>query len=132
MNWQIVRQFIKYGSVGLVALGVDVGVFTLCRAIHMDLVTSNVIARLAGALTAYTGNFLWTFDQTRKLEEWLRLSWRYAAVWVGATTLSTVLLRLLVDIGFHETMSKLAVEVTMPFINFVVVRAWVFSKKKEL
>jgi putative flippase GtrA len=126
MNLKLVKQFLQYGTVGLCALGVDVGTFTLARGMGLDLVSANVLARFVGAITAYTGNFLWTFEQAPNMSEWLRTSWRYAVVWVGATSISTALLSVLTHLGFNETGSKLAVELTMPFLNFVVAKLWVF------
>jgi putative flippase GtrA len=129
MNLKLIKQIAQYGTVGVLALGVDVGCFTLVRALGLDLVPSNVLARFAGAVTAYTGNFLWTFQRPKNLAEWLRTSWRYAAVWVGATTLSTLLLSVLTYFGLNETWSKLGVEMTMPLLNFVIARIWVFKTK---
>jgi putative flippase GtrA len=106
---------------------VDVGTFTLARSMGLDLVSANVLARFIGAVTAYAGNFLWTFEQAPNMSDWLRTSWRYAAVWVGATAISTALLSILTQIGFNETGSKLAVELTMPFLNFIVAKLWVFK-----
>jgi hypothetical protein len=63
------------------------------------------------------------------MADWLRTSWRYAAVWVGATTLSTLLLSSLTHFGLNETWSKLGVEMAMPFLNFIVARLWVFKTK---
>ncbi|TXT40535.1 MAG: hypothetical protein FD135_1188 [Comamonadaceae bacterium] len=134
MNTKIIKQFFKYGTVGVFALGVDVGIFTLARAMGLDLVSANVLARFSGAVAAYTGNFLWTFDQTAKLDGWLRSSWRYAALWGGATLISTLLLSTLTGLGFNETVCKLSVEMTMPFVNFFFARVWVFrtmSKNTE-
>lgn len=128
MNVKLIKQFFKYGTVGVCALGVDVGVFSLTRSINLDLVSANILARFAGAVTAYTGNFLWTFDQTPKLKDWLRSSWRYIAVWVGATFLSTLLLSTFTQFGWNETISKLGVEMLMPFLNFFVARVWIFRK----
>jgi putative flippase GtrA len=126
MNLKLIKQFLQYGTVGVCALGVDVGTFTLARGMGLDLVSANVLARFVGAITAYTGNFLWTFEQAPNMSEWLRTSWRYAAVWVGATAISTGLLSMLTQFGFNETGSKLAVELTMPFLNFIVAKLWVF------
>jgi putative flippase GtrA len=131
MNLKLVKQFLQYGTVGLCALGVDVGTFTLTRGMGLDLVSANVLARFVGAITAYTGNFLWTFEQAPNMSEWLRTSWRYAAVWVGATTISTGLLSMLTQFGFNETGSKLAVELTMPFLNFIVAKLWVFKSRES-
>ena len=127
INRKLVKQFLQYVTVGVCALGVDVGSFTLVRSLGLDLVSANVLARFAGAVTAYTGNFLWTFEQSKNTVDWLRTSWRYAAVWVGATTLSTLLLSTLTYFGLNETWSKLGVEMMMPFLNFVVARIWVFK-----
>jgi hypothetical protein len=33
---------------------------------------------------------------------------------------------MLTQFGFNETGSKLAVELTMPFLNFIVAKLWVF------
>ncbi len=127
MNVKLIRQFMQYGTVGVLALGVDVGTFTLVRAMNMDLVSSNVLARFVGAATAYTGNFLWTFKQAPQLAQWLRSSWRYAALWAGVTLISTLLLQMLTGWGLNETACKLGIEMTMPFLNFVMARVWVFN-----
>jgi putative flippase GtrA len=92
----------------------------------VSLVSANVLARLAGATAAYSGNYLWTFAQPPKLADWLRSSWRYALLWIGATFLSTFLLTSLTKVGANETASKLGVELLMPVLNFFIARRWVF------
>ncbi|MDD5029399.1 MAG: GtrA family protein [Rhodoferax sp.] len=129
INRKLIKQFLQYVTVGLCALAVDVGSFTLVRSLGLDLVSANVLARFAGAVTAYTGNYLWTFEQSKNSADWLRTSWRYAAVWVAATTLSTLLLSALTHFGLPETPSKLGVEMVMPFLNFLVARVWVFKAR---
>lgn len=96
------------------------------RAMGIDLVPSNVLARLFGAVAAYSGNYLWTFARPKRLADWLISSWRYALLWIGATLLSTFLLTLLTSIGANETASKVGVEMLMPVLNFFVARHWVF------
>ena len=129
MNPKLIKQFLQYATVGVVALGVDVGTFMLCRSLGLELVAANVFARFVGSVTAYIGNFLWTFAQPTNMAEWLSTSWRYAAVWAGATTLSTLLLSALTGFGWNETACKLGVEMAMPFVNFVIARVWVFKGK---
>ncbi|MCF8212231.1 MAG: GtrA family protein [Rhodoferax sp.] len=119
-------QFLKYGVVGAAALGLDVATFTVLRVLGFDLIASNVLARLVGALGAYLGNFLWTFDHPPERNALLRSGWRYAALWVGSTFLSTVLVGALVYWGLNETASKLGVEILMPLLNFFIARMWVF------
>jgi putative flippase GtrA len=126
MTRQLFKQLLQYGTVGLCALGVDVGVFTLLRGLGAELVTANVVARLMGAVTAYSGNHLWTFAQARAAADWWQSSWRYAVLWAGMTGLSTMLLSGLVRFGAPETLSKLGVEMLMPLLNFLISRYWVF------
>ena len=103
MKPSFIKQLLQYGTVGVFALGVDVGTFLALRALGLDLVPSNVMARLAGAIAAYSGNHLWTFSQPVAMSDWLRSSWRYALVWVGVTLLSTTLLTGLTRIGAAES-----------------------------
>ena len=126
MTRQLFKQLLQYGTVGLCALGVDVGVFTLLRGLGAELVTANVVARLMGAVTAYSGNHLWTFAQARAAADWWQSSWRYAVLRAGMTGLSTMLLSGLVRFGAPETLSKLGVEMLMPLLNFMFSRYWVF------
>lgn len=127
MKASLIKQLLQYGTVGVFALTVDVGVFTALRAWGVDLAPSNVAARFSGAVAAYIGNYLWTFEQQpAKLSDWLRTSWRYALLWVGATLLSTFLLTMLTRTGANETASKLGVEIFMPLLNFFIARHWVF------
>lgn len=129
MNLQFFKQVFKYVAVGLVALAVDVASFTLIRYWGADLIVANTGARFMGAVTAYSGNHLWTFSQSKQATHWLRTSWRYVLVWVLATMLSTFLLNTLVNFGLQETLSKLGVEMMMPMLNFLVSRYWVFQHK---
>ncbi|MEI8326647.1 MAG: GtrA family protein [Betaproteobacteria bacterium] len=126
MKPKIVKQILQYGTVGVFALGIDVGTFLLLRGMDFGIVPSNVLARLAGAIAAYCGNFLWTFSRSPIRAELLRSIWRYALLWVGATLVSTLLLTGLTKVGANERASKLGVEMLMPVLNFVISRHWVF------
>lgn len=130
MNRQLIKQIFQYGMVGVTALGVDLGVFTLCRWWGADLLVANTAARLAGAVTAYTGNYLWTFSQKARAKDWAKTSWRYVVVWVAATTLSTVLISTLINMGVAETYAKLGVEMALPVLNFLLSRYWVFKPRE--
>jgi len=128
VNIRVIKQFLQYGTVGVCALGVDVGTFTLMRAMNVDIVSANVLARFVGAVAAFTGNFVWTFAQPQQWSECLRSSWRYAALWGLVTLTSTVILSILTHFGMQETASKIGVEMLMPFLNFFMARRWVFRE----
>jgi putative flippase GtrA len=123
---KLIKQLLQYGTVGLCALAVDVGTFLTLRAVGVDLVPANVLARLAGAITAYSGNHLWTFSQPTNAADWARSSWRYALVWVAITLLSTSMLASLTHFGAPEAPAKLGIEMLMPLLNFFIARRWVF------
>ena len=124
----LLKQLLRYGTVGVVGLGVDVGLFMLARRMGLDVVTCNVLARLAGAFTTYTGNFLWTFAAQPRSRFLGVTSIRYAVLWVGATVVSTLALSALSQLGLSEPLVKLGVELSMPLFNFVVSRRWVFKQ----
>jgi putative flippase GtrA len=123
------RQLLRYGVVGVGSLGVDVGLFMLLRLAGLDLVSCNVLARLVGALAAYSGNFLWTFEGQHRSRFWGGATLRYAVLWAGSTALSTLGLTALVAMQVPESYAKLAVELSMPLFNFVVSRLWVFKSR---
>jgi putative flippase GtrA len=120
-------QLLRYASVGVVGLGVDVGLFMLTRHMGLDIVSCNVLARLAGAFTTYTGNFLWTFGEQPRSRFLGETSIRYAVLWVGATVVSTLTLSYLIQLGLSEPLVKVGVELSMPLFNFVVSKRWVFK-----
>jgi putative flippase GtrA len=128
VNRLLILQLLKYGTVGLCALAIDVQTFLLLRHAGIDLVSSNVSARFAGAVTAYCGNHLWTFSQSAKSSDWVRSSWRYVLVWTAVTLLSTFLISTLTSFGAPEAPSKLIVEMAMPLLNFFIARRWIFKK----
>ena len=129
LQWPLLRQLLRYGVVGVGSLAVDVGLFMLLRLAGLDLVSCNVLARLVGALAAYSGNFLWTFEGQHRSRFWGGATLRYAVLWVGSTALSTLGLTGLVAMQVPESYAKLAVELSMPLFNFVVSRLWVFRSK---
>ena len=125
-NPALIKQVLKYATVGMLSLGVDVGVFTIARHLQVELFFANTLARLSGALTAYSGNYLWTFSKPQLFKEWLKTSWKYTLLWVFTTTVSTVLINALIDYQTNETAAKICVELLMPVMNFVIARYWVY------
>ena len=62
----LVTQLSRFGLVGLVGLGVDVGIFNLLRLdaispIAHKPITAKVIASVVATLVAYAGNRYWAF-----------------------------------------------------------------------
>lgn len=127
LNWPLFRQLLRYGTVGVVSLGMDVGLFVMLRSLGLDIVTCNVLARLVGAFVAYAGNFLWTFGGQTRSRFWGGATLRYGLLWFGSTALSTWGLTALVALQLPEPLAKLLMELSMPLFNFLVSRLWVFK-----
>ena len=125
MQWS--AQFVRYLLVGAGALLLDVACFVLLRWCGLGLLLSNGGARLFGAVAAYLGNAWFTFAYKHSGLGW-HSALRYAALWVGATTLSTAMLELVHD-KLYEVFAKIMVEVLVVMLNFVIARTWVFRTK---
>ena len=126
MRVALFRQLMKYGLVGGLALGVDVFTFVLMRKMGVDILTTNILARFAGAVSAFFGNSVWTFsNQLSGQSAWPRIT-RYVAQWVAATSVSSLLLNLLVGSGGNEVHMKTCVELVIVGVNFLIAKYWVF------
>jgi putative flippase GtrA len=69
---RLVRELAKFGSVGMVALVVDVGTFNLLRfaggdgPLHDKPLTAKTISVVLATLVAYLGNRYWTYRDRRR------------------------------------------------------------------
>jgi putative flippase GtrA len=120
------RQLLKYGLVGGLSLGVDVSTFMIMRKLGCDILPANILARFAGAVTAFSGNFVWTFSRQLTGQSASPRIARYVMQWVIATCVSTLLLNLFVDSGSKEFVMKICIELLIVGINFLVAKYWVF------
>jgi len=74
---RLVREVAKFGTVGLVALVVDVGTFNLLRyaggegPLYDKPLTAKVISVVLATIVAYLGNRFWTY-RTRRHQGYMR------------------------------------------------------------
>ena len=120
------QQFMRYVAVGILALLLDVGCFMLLRMAALDLALANIAGRALGAVAAYAGNFAWTFMHHSVVKAVPQSAMRYALWWGVATTISTQLLHAVVALSPSEPIAKLAVELVLVVLNFLVARFWVY------
>ena len=90
----LVTQLSRFGLVGLVGLGVDVGIFNLLvvtvlspAAIHEGPIIAKVISTSCAIITNWLGNRHWTFRDDRR-HHWLREGIEFAVVSVGGMGIS--------------------------------------------
>jgi len=126
------RDLGRYVAAGAVAYVVDVTTFLVARSgFAATLVAANLIARAAGAFTAFELNHRWTFAAGREQRRRGQSLLRYLMLWLASMMVSTGLLAFIVTWlrlppGLPELFAKAAVEAFILFGNFLVSRAWVF------
>ena len=126
------KMFVKYLVSGGVAFGVDIFAFAFFRFLALPLMVANPLARLMGALTAFTLNRQWTFKRVSP-GTWRREFARYALLWCFSTLCSTSALAALIH-AFpkgDDVLFKVLVECVIVVMNFVVSRVWVFRPGKD-
>ncbi|MDD5460895.1 MAG: GtrA family protein [Methylococcales bacterium] len=127
---KIVRSFMRYLLTGGVAYGVDVLLFAaLHLLLQLPVTHANVLARVAGAVTAYGINHVWTFKHPVALIK--HSSIRYFSLWLINTALSTALLQTLsrqTAIPLSAINIKASIELMLVLTNFFICKYWVFKK----
>lgn len=90
----LLAQLTRFGLVGLVGLGVDVGIFNLLRltvlspeSLHEGPVLAKVISTSIAIVVNWIGNRHWTFRGERK-SHWVREGIEFGLVSVGGMLIS--------------------------------------------
>ena len=126
------KTFFKYLVAGGIAFGVDIFIFAALRFFALSLAVANPMARLIGALTAFTLNRQWTFKRLSPLT-WRREFVRYALLWCFSTLCSTSALAALIFVfpKENDVLFKILVECVIVAMNYIVSRVWVFRPDKD-
>jgi putative flippase GtrA len=85
----LVSQFARFGVIGLVGLGVDVGLFNLLSLtvlsshhVHEGPLWAKVISTSVAIVVNWLGNRYWTFRHERRAH-WLREAFEFVIVSIG-------------------------------------------------
>jgi putative flippase GtrA len=129
MPVDMIRQGAHFLLVGIALVCVDWLVFVAVSAVGVAPVPANVLGRIAGALLGFVLNGTLTFGRIGAPRLGRRRFGRYAALWIGLTLLSTMLVASLSDrLGLQAAwIAKPAVEAAMAALSFVVSRQWVYG-----
>ncbi len=120
-------QFAYYLLTGGISFLVDMGCFASLRHyLNANIMTANVAARFAGALSAYLLNHHWTFkSDSSRVSSFMK----YAALWLFSTLVSTETVMLASHFRHGlaaEIAGKFCIEVLIVIFNFLVCKYWVF------
>ncbi len=123
-----VRQFIKFGIVGLGNTVIDFGIFTLgTRLLHLQYLLANTLSWICAVFFSFSLNKYWTF---RSLDATAihRQYFKFFIVSLISLLISLALLSYLIgQLGMQDLVAKGATIVVVMFWNFFMNKFWTFS-----
>lgn len=124
MSEEVSRLF-RFGVIGFLVAGIYVLGFAGLSALGLAPFTANTIAFLIAVAVQYVGQTVWTF-RSKLLNG--RQSTRFMATIALGVVYSSVLTALVGPaLGWQPVVSAGIVAVTLPAINYVSFRLWVFG-----
>lgn len=134
MTKTIIKQFIKFGIVGLSNTLIGYGVYFICIYLGCHYLIANLIGFLVGVLNAYywSDRFVFKKEDGEFRSIVGTLAKTYLAYGSTGLLLSSILLYVYIDkLHISEYIAQLFVlAVTIP-LNFVINKYWSFKTKKS-
>lgn len=132
-SFRIYRNILKFASASFVSFLADYLMFILFTAIFptgaIFLVLSNVLARFGSAALNYTLNTKAVFKDHRSISQTLP---QYVGLAACILAANSFILTLLSDVlGISPTVAKLATEVILFVLSFVVQAGFIFKQQPE-
>lgn len=127
----ISREVLAYLVFGVLTTLVNIVVFAiLTRALSVGTVVSNIIAWFLSVLFAYVTNRRWVFG-TRG-DSVLKEAATFFTGRIGTGVLDTAMMFVTVDLlGWNDLVMKVAVNVIVIMLNYVISKFLVFRRKSE-
>jgi putative flippase GtrA len=139
----LVTQFGRFGLVGLVGLGIDVGVFNLLRltvlspeALHEGPVIAKIISTSLAIVANWLGNRYWTFGRERR-PHWILEAVEFALVSIGGLLIALGCLWVshyvlgLTSVLADNISTNVVGLVLGTAFRFTFYRLWVFGSHRE-
>lgn len=131
--------YVRYKSVllylffGVLATAVDLIVFFACGSVFsVNELIANVIAWCIAVIFAYFTNRVWVFQaRTQNVKETFRQFFSFVGGRVFSLGVEEAILAVFVTwLGFSEFWVKLAAQVVVVILNYIISKLIVFRKKK--
>lgn len=129
--WQ---ELFRYLIVGILTTVVSLGVYYVSVLTFLDpgiawqLQAANILSWVAAVTFAYIASRIYVFQSRRR--DWLREAAAFYSSRVATLVMDMVMMFVMVTLcGVNDKLAKLAVQVVVAVGNYVLSKAFVFSKK---
>jgi putative flippase GtrA len=123
-----VLQFSKFGVSGILSAAVDVGLYYLL-SFSIPVLAAAYIARLVSGIFNFSINRFLVFSSNEKTS---RSAVKYLILFAVQLVLTANLTDLLVGIGANILLSKIAVDLTLFTLSFIIQRRIVFKNRSKI
>ena len=121
-----VKQFIKFGYVGLMNAGISYFLYFLCIYNGMSIYAGNAIGFVGGVVNSYLWNSRWVFKGNQ--EGFKKTIPKFFATYLLSLVLSMLLLYLFVDMGgMNKYAAPILIICITTFIKFSLSKFWTFK-----
>ena len=126
-SFRIYKEILKFSISSLLGFAVDFGLFSLFIFLGLDIILSNVFARVVSASVNFILNRTLVFKSKKPL---LRSLLEYALLAVFILVCNTLILKGFTVLGVNEIWAKIITEVIMFTVSWLVQRFLIFRKGK--
>lgn len=123
---RLLEQAVRFVLVGVVAAGVDFGVYTLLLHFGVWASLAKGISFILGTTTAYLLNRRWTFNSAGGAAPAIRFAVLYTVTFFVNVGVNALCLQLLAGEHWRVPVAWVIAQGTATVINFVLLRAFVF------
>ncbi|OGB73445.1 hypothetical protein A3K24_01105 [candidate division Kazan bacterium RIFCSPHIGHO2_01_FULL_44_14] len=127
LNSVILRQFLRFATVGIVNTAIDIGLLNLFLYFHWQIILANTVAFLIAATNGFVWNKLWTFGDTEG--NWkTQLPFYLVVVTVGVGISNTFIYILSIIFGWDVNLVKILSIGVIFLWNFLAPKLLIFKK----
>ncbi len=130
--WQRHREVLLYLLFGGLTTVISIGSFWLCEdGLGIQVHIANTISWLLAVLFAFVTNRLWVFQAPAKgAALWMQLLRFYGGRLATFLAEEVILLVFITWLDFHELTVKIAAQIVVLILNYIVSKLFVFRSKK--
>ena len=121
-----VKQFIKFGFVGVINTAIFLATYYICVPLGMDIYIATTLGFIISVTNAYFWNALWVFKGNKL--GFKKTVVKFFVTYISTYLLSLLLLYLFVDMGgMNKYIAPIINTVITMFINFFISKFWTFK-----